>query len=344
MTILGLMSGTSLDGLDMCMVEFNRKNNWKILRAVTKNYPPGFKESILNLMHSDAAELAEANFKFTKFMAVLVNDFLSKNKLKPDYISFPGQTLFHQPQKGFTFQLGLGSVLASLTNTPVVWDFRTSDIALGGQGAPLVPCGEFELWKGYDIFLNLGGIANFSFKKNGKIWGSDICPCNMALNDIANKAGKKFDRGGILASGAEPNFKLVGKLIRSFYEHSHALGYEDYLQKWKKYLNTEKMEPNSLLSTITEAIAECIVAKIKKYKPKKIMVTGGGTWNTELVKRLKQKYPQSNWVVPHADVVNYKEAVVFAFLAYKRIRNQKNVLSSVTGSKYNHITGCISLP
>lgn len=343
MKILGLMSGTSLDGLDMVLLDIKNLKKWKIKKATTVRYSNKFRASIQNVRYMGAQELASTEFVYTEHVAKLILKFIRSSAEKPDYISFPGQTIFHQPQNGFTYQLGSGSVLAALTQVPVVSDFRSADVALGGQGAPLVPCVEFELWEGVDVFLNLGGIANFSFKdKKNQIRGRDICPCNMALNELAFLSGLAFDKDGKMASKGKTDSALVKRLVEKFKNNVKSLGYEDYENKWRKWifpLSSRNIQDN--ISTVTEAISECIALEILKFNPKTVMVTGGGALNKELIKRLMNKVPSTHWKLPNLQTIKYKEAIVFAFLAYKRINNEINVLSSVTGSKRNHIAGCI---
>lgn len=345
MKILGLMSGTSLDGLDMVLLEIKNLKKWEIKKANTVLYSKKFRTLIQNVRHKRALDLALTEFVYTEQVAKMVLKFIKSLAEKPDYIAFPGQTIFHQPQNGFTYQLGIGSVLSALTGVPVVSDFRSADVALGGQGAPLVPCMEFELWKGVDVFLNLGGIANFSYKDNqNQIRGKDICPCNMALNELASLSGMAFDKDGKMASIGRTDSAMVKRLVEKFKNNTKSLGYEDYENKWRKWIFPLKSKQrNDRLSTVTEAISECIVLEILKFKPRTVMVTGGGALNKELMRRLMEKAPSIHWKIPNLQTVKYKEAIVFAFLAYKRINREVNVLSSVTSSKRNHIAGSIHL-
>lgn len=345
MKILGLMSGTSLDGLDLVMLEINNIKKWKILKATTIQYEKNFQNLIKNIRQKTAFDLAFHHFQYSRHVAKLILKFIKSSGYRPEYISFPGQTIFHQPQKGFTYQLGSGSVLAAMTGVPVVSDFRSADVALGGQGAPLVPCVEFELWKGVDVFLNLGGIANYSFiDKKNQIKGEDICPCNMALNELAALYGMEFDKDGKLAANGKTDLNLLKQLVEKFMHNNKSLGYEDYEMKWKGLIfPINKKNKVNTISTVTEAIAHCIIHKLLKINPKVVMVTGGGAWNKELMKRITTKLPTVRWNIPNRNIVKYKEAIVFAFLAYKRIKKENNVLSSVTGALRNHISGCIHL-
>lgn len=345
MKILGLMSGTSLDGLDLVLLNIRNLKQWEILKAATYRYSEKFRKKLNEIRNGSALDLARLNFIYTEQIAKMVNKFLTESPHVPDYIAFPGQTIFHQPQKGFTYQLGSGSILAALTQIPVVSDFRTADVALGGQGAPLVPCMEFDLWKGVDVFLNLGGIANISYKnKKNQIKGKDICPCNMALNELASLFGLEFDKDGNLASKGKTDSAMVKRLVEKFKNNTKSLGYEDYENKWRNWiLPLEKKHIYDRISTVTEAISECIALEILKLKPKTVMVTGGGALNNELMRRLMNKVSSTQWKLPNLQTINFKEAIVFAFLAYKRINDEINLLSSVTGSKRNHIAGNIHL-
>lgn len=344
MKILGMMSGTSLDGLDFCLVDFFSKNKFRILATATYSYKPFLIKDLQEVFHSSAGALAELHFDYSREVAGMTLKFL-KNKPKPDLLVFSGHTIFHEPsEKGFTFQLGSVPVLSALTGKTVIGDLRSADVALNGQGAPLVPCAEFDLFPGYDYFLNLGGICNFSYKKGKKIFGKDIAPCNMALNYLAGKMGLLYDKDGKISSASPFKPELVSMFSQHFIHNEKSLGKEDFIRYWVPLINeSEKNTPVPvILSSVTRAIAECIVKNMNPEKRKKILITGGGAWNKTLISHIKNLSPQTEWIIPDKQIVKYKEALVFAYLGYKSWKNEKNILSSVTGCKKNHTAGCIA--
>ncbi|MEO5570896.1 MAG: anhydro-N-acetylmuramic acid kinase, partial [Bacteroidia bacterium] len=218
--VIGIMSGTSLDGVDLAYSVFKygtsgrRKSNWsfEILKAKTIAYNKEWKSRLENLDRADALALVKTHTDLGKYFGRLVKRFISEYKLKPNLISSHGHTIFHQPENGFTCQAGDGSQIAAVTGIETVCDFRTIDVALGGQGAPLVPVGDQLLFGEYDFCLNLGGIANISFREKKKRIAFDICPVNMALNTLAAEAKINFDKDGKLAAKGSVNPLLLDKL------------------------------------------------------------------------------------------------------------------------------------
>ncbi len=347
--IIGLMSGTSLDGLDIACCEFTlHKKNWQyeLLVAKTIHYPAAKKEWLSGLMNASALQLADADAEFGRFCGKSVKDFLLKNKIKADFIASHGHTIFHQPEKGFTTQIGNGAYIHAESGLPVVSDFRSLDVALGGQGAPLVPAGDKLLFSGYDYCLNLGGIANISLDKNKKRIAYDVCPANLMLNFIAARLGKAYDKGGDLAKKGKVNDTLLKKL--------NSLPF--YLSKPPKSLGREWVEKNifpllkntstnneDLLATCCEHIAMQIAHALPAGKPEaKLLITGGGALNHHLVKRIAfYTAKKATVVIPDKNTILFKEALVFAFLGLLRVENKVNSLASVTGSKQDNVGGAI---
>ena len=192
-SIIGLMSGTSLDGLDIVACELKKtqtKWEYKICHSETITYP----ESWINRLSSDyrlnSEELIDLDIDYGIYLGKLVNRFVEKTNFEPEMVCSHGHTILHQPDKGITFQAGLGSKIAEVCHKTVVSDFRSLDVDLGGQGAPLVPIGDRYLFSEYAACLNLGGFANISFENNGERIAYDICPVNIVMNRIAKKFGK----------------------------------------------------------------------------------------------------------------------------------------------------------
>lgn len=343
--VIGIMSGTSLDGLDLCYCsfKFDKQNKWssKILNATTVNLNKQLKLKLKNSIHLTGIELSLLNNEFGYFIGQSVKIFIKKNNITSiDFISSHGHTVFHQPDKKLTLQIGNGAIISSITQLPVICDFRTTDLALNGNGAPLVPIGDQLLFSEYDYCLNIGGIANISFKNNN-IEAYDVCPANIVLNYLANKINKEYDANGLVAALGKVNEKLLLELNQlDFYRKKNpkSLGIE-WIQKnifplLEKYNNN--VEDN--LRTFCEHIAMQISNQIKENK--KVLITGGGAFNSFLVKRIID-LSDSQIILPSTEIINFKEALIFAFLGVLRYRNEVNVLKSATGAKHNNIGGCI---
>jgi anhydro-N-acetylmuramic acid kinase len=347
--VLGLMSGTSLDGLDMALCEFltldGQVKGYQILASKTYEYTEK-ERSLLNVMNATAQELAMADFRFGTFCGAQVKRFLG-NGLEVDFVSSHGHTIFHQPENGFTCQIGSGAAISAGTGLPVVSDFRSMDVLLGGQGAPLVPIGDLLLFEEYDFCLNLGGIANISIKQHKDIIAYDVCPVNMVLNALAKEKGFEYDNKGDLAKSGTLNHDLLSKLDSlDFYlkQAPKSLG-KEYIDQWFFPLIKEaNVTLEDKLSTMCHHIASKIAVEVLSTNKtgKKILVTGGGAFNTFLVELLRQKLQgKCEVIVPDSQLVNFKEALVFAFLGLRRVLNLTNSLKSVTGARYDSIGGAL---
>ena len=342
---IGLMSGTSLDGLDLCFAKFTKQNSgWKyeILQAETLPYSDLWENKLRNSINLKAEELFELNSKFGFFLAKKTQEFIEKYSLKNiDVIASHGHTVFHQPEKKYTVQIGDGKAIKILTKIPVVYDFRTQDVLLGGNGAPLVPIGDELLFSEFDACLNLGGFSNISFKENGKRIAFDICPVNIVLNYFAKYLGKDFDENGNFAKAGKVNLEILEQLNSLDFYHQDppkSLGIEWVNEFIFPKLRTETPENN--LATFTEHAAFQIAEIFKKHNLKKVLFTGGGTYNTHLLERISH-YSETEIIVPKKEVIDFKEALIFAFMGVLKINNEINVLSSATGSSEDHITGIL---
>ncbi|HVD97846.1 MAG TPA: anhydro-N-acetylmuramic acid kinase [Cytophagaceae bacterium] len=346
--VAGLMSGTSLDGLDIALCRFRQENeNWsyEILDATTISYPASLKKKLAGLMKASAQELAEMDAFFGKYSGEQVKKFISNQSHLTDLIASHGHTIFHQPGKGFTTQIGNGAYLSAATGLPVVSDFRSMDVALGGQGAPLVPVGDKLLFSHYNYCLNLGGIANISYDHADKRIAGDICPVNIVLNLLAAQKGKAFDKDGKLAAKGKVNTALLKKLDQlSFYKKKFpkSLGREWVDKEFLPLIIKSKLPIEDRLATMCAHIAFQIAEALPFDKEADLLATGGGAFNTFLVEKIKEACGEKiNIVVPDAQIVSYKEALVFAFLGLKRVLGEANVLHSVTGAKSNSVSGAL---
>jgi anhydro-N-acetylmuramic acid kinase len=345
---IGLMSGTSLDGLDIVASEFffiDDVVSFNILKTKTIIYNQEWSDRLSRAMKLSGNELMQLNADFGKFSAKMVKDFLTEWKILPDFISSHGHTVFHQPQNGFSTQIGCGAVIAAETGITTVCDFRSTDVALGGQGAPLVPIGDELLFSDYDACLNIGGIANISFNKNGKRIAFDVCAANMLLNFLANKSGKKMDEGGVIASGGNIQAVLLQNLNMNPYfkiKEKKSLGKEWVDEHMIRKIEMSNASVQDKLRTCSEHIAQKIAEVIIQNRLKKTLITGGGAYNSFLIERIRS-LTREEIIVPENHIVEFKEALIFALLGALRLKNKVNVLNSVTGAKRDSCSGTVYL-
>ncbi len=345
-TVIGLMSGTSLDGLDIALCTFSKeKKHWvyKIIEAKTFAYNKTWKEKLQNAHLLNAQEFWKLHVDFGKFSAQTVNQFLKGKKYKVDLIASHGQTIFHQPHNGFTCQIGDGAAIAALTNITTACDFRSTDVALGGQGAPLVPIGDELLFSNYDACLNIGGIANISFTHKKQRLAFDICPTNLVFNFYAHKAGMPYDKGGKLASKGKVNQDLLKKLnALSFYKKlkSKSLGREWIDEKIISLLESKSISLNDKLATAIEHSAFQTARVLNHFDITNVLITGGGAYNTFFIERIKH-YTTCKLILPDDKTIKFKEALIFAFLGILRLRNEVNCLKKVTEASKNNCGGAL---
>ena len=348
--VIGLMSGTSLDGLDIAYCRFHKTKerwNYEIVAADTCPYTDEGRKRLSTLEKSNAWEYVKTNVDLGHYFGKRVVAFMTQHDIQHtniDFIASHGHTIFHQPESGVTTQIAEPNAIASETRIPVVADFRTLDVSLGGQGAPLVPIGDSLLFGDYDSCLNLGGIANISFLENGKRVAFDISPCNMILNYLAQKTNMPYDKGGTMAKSGKPYFNLLEKLNRLEYyslPHPKSLGKEWFMGNFKQLFDNTNADLHDLLATAVEHISFQIAKTFNDNAIRNSLVTGGGAFNYFLIENIRKK-TDCIITIPHSIVVNYKEALVFAFLGVLRMRGESNCLSSVTGARYSNCGGIVS--
>jgi len=344
--VIGVMSGTSLDGVDLAYIKFNNSDRWtfEIFQSETISYTDEWLNKLRNAIHFSNLELEELNVEYTKLLASIISEFISKHNLTDiDAVCSHGHTILHQPQNGFTLQIGNLPLIRDLVNQTIVCDFRVQDVQLGGQGAPLVPIGDELLFSEYDYCLNLGGFSNVSFNHNGNRIAFDISPVNTILNFYANELGYPYDDAGNFAKSGSVNQDLLKQLNDlEFYRlpFPKSLGMEFVNAEIFPLMHSFEIDINDKLSTFVEHIAFQI-AKICDKPNSKLFVTGGGAYNRFLIERLRNYLPTVGVVIPDDKTIQFKEALIFGFLGILRLRNEINVLSSVTGSKQNHSSGVV---
>ena len=351
-SILGLMSGTSLDGLDISYCNFSQhqKEKWEftVNQVKTVPYPKRLLE-LLNISTSlSTLELLKLNKSLGVFYADCILEFINENKIiknEIDAIASHGHTVFHQPSLGFTQQIGCGQTLSYLTGIKVINDFRQKDVCAGGQGAPLVPIGDLLLFSNMaNAFLNIGGFSNICILNKPTI-AYDICPGNLPLNKIALQLGKRFDSEGKFASQGNLDYELLEQLNKLEYynrPNPKSLGTE-WLEAHFLPLIEKPQSPKDLLRTLVEHIAIQITNELHRNNVSTVMITGGGAKNQFLLDRISSLF-NGEIKVPSTKLVDFKEAIIFGFLGALYLAKQINCLSSVTGAKNDVIGGVLHLP
>ncbi len=351
------MSGSSLDGLDMAFVHFEENaGQWtfEILETSCKSYPADWKEKLTGISGLTAKEYLQLHAAYGHWVGMSVNDFMEERNLayRVQLIASHGHTAFHDPVHRMTAQLGDGSAIAAETGIRTITDLRSVDVALGGQGAPIVPIGEKLLFPDFHLFLNIGGIANISAKGKERI-GFDVCPANRILNLLASGTEKGYDDNGSLAASGNINDKLLDQLN----------GLDYYKQAYPKSLSNEfglheiyplilhaDLSINDALATYVEHIAVQISKSLIPLKQKfsegeelRLFITGGGAHNRFLIERINHKVSPADiqCVIPSESLVDYKEALIIALMGALRWREEINVLHTVTGASKDSINGAV---
>lgn len=336
-TVLGIMSGSSLDGLDLCVVNFDKKEDewvYEIINSETEEIPNQLRKQ---LEKSESVEnLLELDRSYGKWIGKKINS----TKQPFDLISIHGHTVFHSPEKGLSHQIGNGEIINQLIGVPTITNFRNLDIQLGGQGAPLVPMGEKLLFREFDGFLNLGGICNASFNSEDNWIAGDIGPLNQVFNFYSKKSGYPFDDKGQLASS--------GEMVQSLIDNWHDLDFfnssfpKSLGNQWVKdhFLQDHAYPPADILRTFSAFISGEIAKVLNQHQPQRVLVTGGGAYNTFLVDEIR-KQTNVEIIIPNKQLVEFKEALIFAFLGLLRVRNESNVLSNCTGASRDSCSGDI---
>jgi len=345
---IGLMSGSSLDGVDLAFCEFYYDTKWhyKIVVAETISYSEQWLILLSEMPDMAGSKLIEYDIKYGKYLGELVNVFVKKHKLNPDIISSHGHTIFHNPKLGYTFQLGNGQAIATTAEIKTVCDFRIGDIQLGGQGAPLVPIGDSLLFSNYDFCINIGGIANVSFNADNKRVAFDICPANQLLNYLSRQVGKPFDDNGTLAQLGKMNTSLFVKLNNNpYYLQSYPKSMSNQLvtNSFINLLDESDANVEDKLYTVCKHIAFQINEITKKYKGSTVLVTGGGAHNNFLMAAISQELSQEI-VIPNSTIIDFKEALIFAFMGILRTEEKDNCIASATGANRDSSTGVIYNP
>ena len=357
-TILGLMSGSSLDGVDLALVEYRVTEGGEIEWEILKTHSASYDQKLRKDLESAATQSNYAINKLDAELGVLFGDICLRQieewGIAPDYIASHGHTVLHAPRHGFTQQIGSPAHISAVTGVPVIADFRSTDIAYGGQGAPLAPIVEKYLFSNYGQYLNLGGIANLSAHSNESILAWDVCPCNQLLNHLAAKAGMMYDDEGALARQGKVDEDLLGKLkgvIKLPVKRPYSLDNTFILTSFIPLFNDSTLSLEDQLCTAVEYIAHSIstqaaYAKKKADPDDQLLATGGGAHNVFLTERLQSMLSTHGLElsVPQAELVDFKEAILMTLCGLLRVHNSPNALASVTGAREDTVNGGLYLP
>ncbi len=339
--VIGVMAGSSMDGLDVAEVEFNKNGSWtfELIRSRSYAYDKKISNDLIKAVSQSLDEQKRVNQLFGEWISDKLLDFGVEGN---DLVAVHGHTITHKPDEGISWQLGDGSVIANETKVPAVTDFRSLDVTLGGQGAPLVPVGDFQLLSTFDACLNLGGIANVSIRDKRIAW--DVCPCNQVLNFFAKKLGKEFDKNGDLAREGNNDQNWKARISENpFYDQ---LPPKSLPNQFIESQILDEVNPSAGLRTYSEFISERVIHDINTHlnSGAKIFTSGGGAFNSFLIELLNANEYGLEFHVPKSELVAFKEAVVFGFLGILKTRNEPNVLASVTGAIKDTSSGIIHYP
>jgi anhydro-N-acetylmuramic acid kinase len=346
------MSGTSMDGTDLALCDISMvENRWvaKIRLAETIHYPEKWRVRLSQLRYQNAEIYSKTDIFYGRYLGEICNDFINRNGHEVDLIASHGHTIFHEPNKWLTSQIGDGATLNAITGIPVVSNFRRADVALKGQGAPLVGLGDELLFSEYTACLNLGGFCNISARDNGKRIAFDIAPCNIVLNRLARETGAQYDEGGRIAESGEIIFPLLDKLNQiEFYSKSYpkSLGREWINKEFWHIVRDFDNEPvGDRMKTLVVHIARQIAASIDTLhgdngNGASVLATGGGAHNASLIDHLRAE-TEAEIVIPDPLMVDFKEAMIFALLGALRVNNTPNTLHEATGATQSWVSGSL---
>lgn len=348
--VLGIMSGTSRDGIDLAEITFNFKNgffSYNFGKTKTLAYSEKWRKTLAEADQFSKTEIENLDVKYTAYLAQQIQYFIKNENIKNlAAVCSHGHTIFHQPENLYTLQIGNRPELAKLLNLKVVCDFRIQDVLKGGQGAPLVPIGDKLLFSEFSACINLGGFSNISLEKNKQRIAYDICPFNIVLNYYAERLGFPYDDQGKIAESGKVNSKLLNHLNQlEFYQlpAPKSLGKEWVREKIFPVLENSNLAEKDILATFSEHISQQLLSAINHSPKGKILLTGGGAYNNFIINKVKS-LSKSEIIIPSEKLINYKEALIFGLLGVLKLRGEINVLKSVTGAKENHSAGKIFLP
>lgn len=352
MRILSLMSGSSLDGCDIGLIELQEVGDnfqYSIQSPETIPYNKPWALRLKDAPKASSRELAKLDYDYSFYIADLIADYVEKHQIKNiDVIGFHGHTVMHEPELNFTHQVGNGGALNARTGIPVICDFRSADIALGGQGTPMAPIADVTLFSEYDVSINLGGICNITIKNDDNLVAYDVCPCNQVLDFLAGGLGVEYDVDGQYSSKGQFEQKFYDILAKdAYYSLPLPKSLDNFyiqrkvIDKVAKFPKKVESQLHTCCHFIADKIAESILQHYHGSHPIKVLLAGGGANNRFLTQLISDKVEKSEVVVPPKIIIDYKEILLIALASYLRLVHRENILAQVTGASHNTIGGAI---
>ena len=352
---IGIMSGSSLDGLDLAHVHFEVEDgrifNWSLHSSRAVPFNEGLRERLRLSPNADALSFCTLDHDFGDFIGRAVMDFIKEGDQSVDFVASHGHTVFHFPERGFSTQIGNAASIRAKCGLKVINDFRSSDVAYGGEGAPLAPVVEKYLYGDHDFYLNLGGIANLSYHADDEVLACDVCPANQLLNALAAEQGKAYDdKGGMAKAGnlASDLFNRMKKDPFLMKQGPKSLDNTYVKEYYLPLIGEETMLLNDRLHTCVHFIAQQIAKQIDVFLEKAsqektytCLMSGGGVFNAFLVQQIEAYSPRVKFVIPAKEVIAFKESILMALLGLLRLLEKPNSFSSVTGASEDTINGAV---
>lgn len=339
--VLGVMSGTSCDGLDLALCRFSELDgrwHFEVFRAVTLPYDHALRQQLSSAHTLGAAELIRFDRAFGRYIGEEVKVFLGDDAGRVSLICSHGHTVFHSPKEGYSFQIGHGAAIAAATGIDTLCDLRSTDVALGGEGAPLVPLGDALLFPEADICLNLGGFANLSYDDGSSRVAFDVCPVNLPINALCARLGQEFDRDGDIARSHPPDNDLLASLKKMYGAGRPSLSREWLEVNLDPLIRSSELSTEQLIATLTEHVARKLTETLDALPGHSVLCTGGGAFNSYLLGRMRE-LSQKAIMVPTSAVIEFKEAIIWAFLGHLAYHGRVNVLCTYTGASRDSVAG-----
>ncbi|NJB85014.1 anhydro-N-acetylmuramic acid kinase [Lewinella marina] len=355
-TVLGIMSGSSLDGIDLAVCTFQLNpaatdpvEEWSVVAADTVAYPAEWKDRLQRATECTTAELLRLDAELGDWIGQQAAAFLDE-KPRPGIVGCHGHTVYHEPELGYTLQIGHGARIAGHLGVPVVTDLRSADIAAGGQGAPLAPVADRHLFPQYAAFLNLGGIANFSLRlPSGDYAAGDVSGCCQIMDRLARETGAEYDDDGKLARSGHPLPELTAALDELPFHRRpspKSLSNQWVVEELWPVIRDYPASAGDRLHTFSVWLAGAIRREISLQQapgaePLSVLVSGGGAHNGFLMDQLNTQAENLHFTAEPGPTTDFKEAALVALCALLRQEGLPNSLASATGADRDTINGAL---
>ncbi len=354
MTGLGIMSGSSVDGIDVALVSFEYSGksllDWTLNETAFFELPEDMRNRLAAARLLSVSDLSKLERDYTLEILKSIIPFMEPKQVI-DYIALHGHTVVHKPKEGKSHQLGDGRLMADKTGLPTIVDFRTEDIRHGGEGAPMAVLADRDLFPGYRAYLNLGGICNASVSCQGLWKAFDIGPCNQLLNHFAKECGLSYDKDGRLAADGIPDVAFLSQVAEHEYfkrQPPKSLDNTQVGQWWINAFQNHFHDPVNALATAVELIGWIVKEALEPLilSHGRVLVTGGGARNTFLVETIRRYIHDIGLEVfiPGDAFIDYKEAILMAYAGSLRLKGEPNFISEATGARCDVIGGQLYIP